>query len=114
MRKLSIIGRLCIGLVCLSLTAASCPNKTSYETIASTEAAVLAANAAYLDSVVTGQTSTNSVPTVEAAFNDTQLALHAAAAAAQGGASAPVPPSVAVKASNFTNLAAVVSAQGKK
>lgn len=93
-----------ISICALALVLIGCATKTAYQTIAATETAVLAANAAYLDSVVSGQTTTNGVPQVEAAFNDTQLALHAAAAVASGGASAPVPAATATKAANFTNL----------
>jgi len=78
-------------------------NKTAYQTIGATEAAVLAANGAYLDSVVIGVAPTNNVPKVEAAFNDTQLALRTAAALASGGLSAPVPATVLAKATAFTN-----------
>lgn len=90
---------------------ASCPNagKTSYQSIAATESAVLAANSAYLDQVVSGQVKTNGVPTVEAAFNDTQLALHTAAAIAAGGSSAAVPATVLAKATAFTNTIVVNS-----
>jgi len=98
--------------IAVALVLVGCATKTAYQTISATETAVLAANGAYLDSVVTGQTATNSVPTVEAAFNDTQLALHAAAAVASGGSAAPVPPAAAIKAQNFTNL--VQSVKGKK
>ena len=80
-----------------------CTTQTAYQTIAASETAVLNANAAYLDSVVSGITPTNGVPQVEAAFNETQLALHAAAAVASGGANAPIPTAVAVKVMNFTN-----------
>lgn len=94
--------------LCLVVTvAASCP-RTAYQSISATETAVLNANAAYLDSVVSGVTPTNSVPTVEAAFNDTQLALHAAAVVASGGASAPVPAATAAKAQSFTNMVAQI------
>lgn len=81
------------------------PSKTAYQTIATAEAAVLAANSAYLDSVVLGHTPTNSVPSVEAAFNDTQLALRTAAALASGGNAAPIPAMTNAKVINFTNLA---------
>ena len=63
------------------------------------------ANAAYLDAVVSGNAPTNSVPTVEASFNDTQMALRLAASATQGGSQAAVPADVATKAQNFINLA---------
>lgn len=89
-----------------------CSTQSAYQSISAIEAAVLSANAAYLDSVVSGATATNSVPTVEAAFNDTQLALHSAAAIASGGASAPVPAATATKAANFTNMVSTLI--GKK
>jgi len=78
-------------------------NKVAYQTIGATEAAVLAANLAYLDQVVTGVVKTNGVPTVEAAFNDTQMALRAAAAIASGGTNAAVPATSLAKATAFTN-----------
>ena len=84
-------------------------NKTAYQTIAATEAAVSTANMAYLDSVVTGTVKTNGVPAVEAAFNDTQMALRAAAAIASGGSSAPVPATVLAKATAFTNTITINS-----
>ena len=84
-------------------------NKTVYQTIAATEAAVSTANMAYLDSVVTGTVKTNGVPAVEAAFNDTQMALRAAAAIASGGSSAPVPATVLAKATAFTNTITINS-----
>ncbi len=92
-------------LLCLFIwTGASCPNnKTVFQTIKATEEAVLAANGAYLDAVVTGQIKTNGVPQVEAAFNDTQMALHSAAVVASGGINAPVPQTVLAKATAFTN-----------
>lgn len=84
---------------------------TAYQTISATETAVLAANKIYLTQVVLGKVATNSVPTVEAAFNDTQLALASAAAFASGGSSAPIPAAAMAKATSFTNT--VVSAGGK-
>jgi len=78
-------------------------NQTAYQTIGATEAAVSAANLAYLDLVVTGKSPTNNVPKVEAAFNDTQLALRTAASMASGGTSAAVPLAVLTKATDFTN-----------
>ena len=99
-------------VIALAASLVGCATKSSYQSIAAAEAIVSNANSAYLDSVVTGQTPTNNAPQVEAAFNDTQLALHAAAVLASGGSSAPVPPATAVKVTNFTNL--VNSVQGKK
>ncbi len=90
----------------------ACTTTSQYKTIAATEQAVLASNAAYLDSVVTGQTKTNDVPKVEAAFNATQMALHTAAALAAGGSSAPVPATVNAQVESFTNL--VNSVKGVK
>lgn len=84
-----------------------CTTTSAYQTIAASETAVLKANSAYLDGVVSGVIPTNNVPQVEAAFNDTQLALHAAASVASGGMNAPVPAAVAVKVMNFTNSAAL-------
>ena len=78
-------------------------NQTAYQTIGATEAAVSAANMAYLDLVVTGKTPTNNVPKVEAAFNDTQMALRTAASIASGGINAAVPLTVLTKATDFTN-----------
>lgn len=78
-------------------------NKTAFQSIGATEQAVLAANQAYLDLVVTGQVKTNGVPVVEAAFNDTQMTLRAAAALASGGNNAAVPATALAKASAFTN-----------
>jgi hypothetical protein len=95
----------------LVLTLVGCTTTSAFQSISATETAVLAANRVYLDQVVTGKVSTNSVPTVEAVFNDTQLSLHAAAAIASGGGSAPVPPAVLAKATAFTNT--VVLAGGK-
>lgn len=90
--------------IAVAVILIGCATKTAYVSIATMELATLSANHAYLDRVFTGQIPTNSVPTVEAAFNDTQLALHAAAAIASGGSSAPIPPATLVKVSNFTNL----------
>lgn len=101
-----------ISLLSILIILIFCGCATSYRTIAATEAAVSAANSAYLDSVVTGQTKTNDVPKVEAAFNATQMALHAAAAAASAGASAPVPATLNQQAVDFTNL--VNSVKGVK
>jgi len=84
--------------------AISCSTTSAFQTISATETSVLAANRIFLDQVVTGQVPTNNVPIVEAAFNDTQLALHAAAVAASGGGSAPVPAAVLTKATSFTNI----------
>lgn len=65
---------------------------------------MLNANSAYLDAVVSGKIPTNSVPQVEAAFNDTQMTLHAAVVLAQGNTAAPVTPAAAGTANSFTNL----------
>ncbi len=81
-----------------------CATKTAYQSIAATESIVLNANSAYLEAVVVGKIPTNSVPQVEQAFNETQLVLHAAVVAAQGGSTAPVPPDAAGTAKGFTNL----------
>lgn len=85
---------------CSSLTS----SKTAFQTLQTAETAVLAANAAFLDRVVTGQVATNTVPTVEAAFNDTQLAIHTAAASASGGLNAPIPLATNAKVMSFTNM----------
>ncbi len=98
--------RLFLGLLLVGMTMGmTCKNnnQTAYQTIGAVEQAVLLANQAYLDLVVTGQTPTNSVPGVEAAFNDTQLTLRTAAALASGGTNAPIPAAVMVKATGFTN-----------
>ena len=97
---------LAMPLAPMGWTGMTCANnnKTAYQTIGAAESAVLAFNIAYLDSVVTGVTPTNSVPTVEAAFNDTQLALRTAAALASGGTNAPIPAVTNVKVINFTNM----------
>lgn len=93
-------------LACLVLIGCTTSQQTTaFKTIGTAEAAVIGANAGFLDSVVTGQTSTNAVPTVEAAFNATQLALHQAAALASGGTNAPPSPATAAQAQNFINLA---------
>jgi hypothetical protein len=97
-----------LQIAALSLCICGCTTSqqtTAYKTIGATEAAVLNANAAYLDSVVTGQTPTNSVPTVESAFNDMQFALHQAAAFASGGTNSPTSPALDAKANAFINMA---------
>ena len=99
--KRSILASLSITL--LVVGCAILGSKTAFQSISATETAVILANKAYLDSVVTGAVKTNGVPVVEAAFNDTQLALHAAAAVASGGNNAPVPPTALAKATAFTN-----------
>lgn len=76
-------------------------NQTAYQTIGTAEQAVISANGAFLDTVVTGQTPTNNVPKVEAAFNDVQLALHTAAVAASAGTNAPVSALLSQKVSAF-------------
>jgi len=77
----------------------------SYQTIGSLETAVLNANASFLDSVVLGKTPTNSVPQVESAFNEAQMALHLAAVLASGGTNAPAPAATAAKANAFITTA---------
>ncbi len=101
-----------LSIVLLALALVACKTTSSYQSIAATETLVLNANSAYLESVVSGQTRTNEVPVVEAAFNDIQMVLHSAAAIAQGGASAPVTPGVAGQANSFIALAN--SAKGRK
>jgi hypothetical protein len=76
---------------------------TLYPTISTVEVAVDTANRAYLELVVTGQISTNSTTKVEQAFNDTKMALLAAAVAASGGTNAAVPVLTMSKATAFTN-----------
>lgn len=100
-----------VGLVIFTTGCKNSPSTVAYQTIGATESAVQAANLAYLDSVVIGKTPTNSVPTVEAAFNSTQMALRAAAAIASGGSSAAVPASVLAQATAFTNT--INAAQSK-
>lgn len=104
------LALLVLMLPCIAMTCKN-NNQAAYQTIGATEQAVLAANMAYLDSVVTGRTATNSVPTVEAAFNATQLALRSAAAVASGGTNAAVPATVMAQATAFTNV--INTAQGK-
>lgn len=99
-----------LTILAASVLLAGC--KTAYRSIATTEAIVHAANGAYLDSVVSGQTKTNDVPRVEAAYNATQLSLHTAAALASSGSSAPVPAAVNTQVIDFTNL--VNSVKGVK
>ena len=100
-----------MGIVLGLLILVGCATKTAYQTISAVETSVLAANKIYLTQVVTGQIPTNSVPVVEASFNDTQLALAAAAAIASGGSSAAVPAATLAKATAFTNV--IVTAGGK-
>ena len=94
-------------LAALALCIGGCTTSqqtTAFKTIGAAEAAVSSANHAYLDAVVTGQIPTNSVPQVEAAFNDTQLTLHTAAALASGGSNAPPPAVASAKATAFINM----------
>lgn len=102
MKQLLITFLLLLMLLTSGMTCKN-NNQVAYQAISTTEAAVIAANSAFLDSVVTGRTPTNSVPKVEADFNALQLALHAAASVASGGASAPTPPALFVQATTFTN-----------
>lgn len=98
--------RLILALFLLAVAWIGCTTSqqtVAYKTIGASEAAVLAANSAYLDAVVTGVVPTNSVPQVERDFNDVQMALHLAAVTASGGANAPIPIAVNVKVMNFTN-----------
>ena len=113
MKLLKLFALAITTYVLMTFIGCTTPSAQSviYQSIATTEAGVIAANAAYLDSVVTGITPTNSVPKVEAAFNDTQMALHTAASIASGGSSAPVSPAVFQKAVAFTNT--INSVQGK-
>jgi len=107
MKRIFLAGLLlAMPLAPVGWTGMTCANnnQTAYQTIGAAEAAVLAANSAFLDSVVTGLTPTNSVPQVEAAFNDTQMALHTAASIASGGNNAPIPTATNAKVMSFTNL----------
>lgn len=77
---------------------------TTYNSLASTETTVSAAYSAYLDSVLKGQTSTNSVPQVSKVYNDVQTAITAAIAAAQYNPTNPAPQNVLDLANSLANL----------
>lgn len=94
-----------VGLCVIS--ACTAPQQTAaYRSIGAAETVTITANQVFLDSVVAHTTPTNSVPQIEAAFNTTQMALHAAAIVASGGNNAPVPASVAAQVTQFTNAVA--------
>ncbi len=93
-----------ILLLCAVMGMTACNTPRSYQSIAATEDLVLTVNSLYLSAVVSGQVSTNGVPEVEAAFNDTQMALKIAAVMASGGASATVPKANKAQADSFIKL----------
>ena len=66
-----------ILLVIVACSGASCPNqqKTTFNTIASLEQTVDAAYKSYLDLVIQGKISTNSVPSVGLKYNTFQSAI---------------------------------------
>ncbi len=106
---LSLIPLLVLAVL---LSAASCRTgqvqNTVFASLSAAEAVASAANSAYLDSVVSGKTPTNDVPRIESAFNDTQLALHAAAVLSSSGMKGIVPENVSAQVISFTNLVSSV------
>lgn len=109
--KKTVVSLLFVALLplCLALTCNTSQQKTAYATLSTVEQGVLLANQAYLDTVVTGMSSTNAVPTVEAAFNDVQLTIRTAIALSTGGGAATAPAAVVAKATAFTNTINVAS-----
>lgn len=91
------------ALILMVSCAGKTPTQVAYQSIAVTEAQVLNAHGAYLDALVSHLIPTNDAPTITASFNSVQMALHAAASIASGGASAATPPVVGLQAQDFTN-----------
>lgn len=86
--------------------------RTAYTTLASSELAAKSSYDGYLDSVLSGQSRTNEVPLVSAAFNEFQAAMTIAVSAASGNTNALVTAGVAEASAKLFNL--INSAKGKK
>lgn len=86
--------------------------RTAYTTLASTELAAKSSYDGYLDSVLSGQSRTNEVPLVSAAFNELQAAMAIAVNAASGNTNAFVTAPVAEASAKLFN--AINAAKGKK
>jgi hypothetical protein len=80
----------------------------TYKTLYTLEASTTTAYIAYVQTVIAGTTSTNSLPTVSKAFNDFQAAMVLAAALNQNNTNALAPTSLQTEAIDLVNLIAAV------
>jgi hypothetical protein len=105
---------LTILLVGLTMGATCKPGaqRTTYNTLGTTEVTVLAAVSAYSDLLIKGQIATNSVPAVAKAFNSFQQAYAASLAVAKFDTNGVVTPDLAAMAGNVITIINI--AEGKK
>lgn len=82
----------------------------AYKTLYSTEHTVISAYDGYLDTVVKGQTSTNSVPTISKAYNTFQASYIIALDAAQYNTNALAPSALVQEANDVVGL--IITAKG--
>lgn len=100
MKKLLISLGLCVALVGCTTNQIT----VAYKTLYSVEHVTVSTYDGYLDSVVKGQTSTNSVPKVSKAFNDFQASYIVALDAAEFNTNALAPSSLLQESTDIITL----------
>ena len=83
----------------------------AYKSLYTVEKVTTGAYDGYLDSIIVGQTTTNSLPRVSSAFNKFQASFVVALDAVQFNTNAPAPASLVVESQDVLNL--IVQLKGK-
>ena len=99
--RLPIIQALVVALILIGCTEPA--QKTAYNTIYSLESSTTAAYSGYIDAVIKGIVSTNSVPAVRKAFDNFQAAATTATDAANFNTNALAPPNLVTLAADVVN-----------
>lgn len=101
MKRLLLVSALGISLLC------GCPGpiqRTSFNTIYSLESGVTKAYSGYVDLVIKGSVSTNSLPKIKKAFNDFQASELVALDAVQFNTNALAPAALVTEGQDVINL----------
>jgi hypothetical protein len=112
---LEVLGALLFALfvAIMLLGALGCStNRTAYNTLAATQQAGKLSYDGYVDSILSGQTSTNDLPIVSQAFNTFESVMRVSIDAASGNTNAPATPEASAALSKL--ITTVSNSKGKK
>lgn len=100
-------------LLCAVIGLGMTCQRGTYTTLASTERAVVLAYDGYVDSVISGQTRTNELPTIAKSFDLFQAAFRTTVDAASGNTNAPVTGDLSTKAAALIQQITTAKSQHK-
>lgn len=95
---------LSLSLIVLMVGCTTTQQQTTYKTLYTVEHLTVSTYDGYLDTVIKGQTTTNSVPQVSKAYNDFQAAYIIALDAAEYNTNALAPENLVVESQDIINL----------